>query len=93
MTASENENDHFDLDHFDHFSCRVRVNCVMHTPAHRILSANSETSPFWLFSTAKLQLSANQEDRILQSVIAKLQTADSHYVEKWRMHPPNSMRY
>ena len=23
MTHSENENDHFDLDHFDHFFCKL----------------------------------------------------------------------
>lgn len=43
---------------------------------NRILSANSDTSPIWLFSTAKLQLSDNQEDGIWQSKTAKL--------EKWQ---------
>ncbi len=40
---------------------------------NRILSANSDTSPIWLFSTAKLQLPDNQANEIWQSKTAKLE--------------------
>ena len=46
------------------------------------LIANFEDSPIWLFSTAKLQLSENQENESLQSADTKSETD-----EKWRMPP------
>jgi hypothetical protein len=35
--------------------------------------ADSDTSPIWLFSTAKLQTPENQSNEIWQSAIAKLE--------------------
>jgi hypothetical protein len=37
-----------------------------------------------------VNLSDNQEDVILQSVIAKLQTTNSQHVEKWRLSTAKS---